>query len=163
MNCMAPWMLVAGVLLLLDVKMSIIFKKDMRIMTEFNKLNQHGFPLRRGVLISEPVKDPISGEEKVYVKWDRDRYNHPNPEEKLTKELMREVDGEVKLADLQAEWNEAEAKIKEKLTEAAALIKEASVIGTGVGCDSLLDMYDAIDPLYSAMDSAGWNTSSFGC
>jgi len=155
--------MLAGEPLLGDVKMSIIFKKDLRVMTEFDKLNQHDETSRRGVLISEPIKDPISGEEKVYVKWDRDRYNHPNPEEKLTKELMPEVDGVVKLADLQAEWNEAEAKIKEKLIEAAALIREASVIGTSVGSGSLLDMYHAIDPLYSAMDSAGWNTSSFGC
>jgi hypothetical protein len=158
------WTAPAGVLLLLDAEGNMTeFKKDMRVMLDFDKLNQHDETTRRGVILTESRVDALTGEEKVYVKWDHERYRQPNPEEVLTQKLLLEDVGDVKLASLEAEWNEAESKVKENLREAAELINAASEVASQVGCDSLLDMYDAIRPLYSAMDNAGWNTSSFGC
>lgn len=30
-------------------------------------------------------------------------------------------------------------------------------------CNQLVNMYEAIRPIYNAMDDCGWRTSSFGC
>lgn len=158
------WILLAGKRLLLDAEVNMNkFEKDTRVMKVFKKENWRHEQERCGITIADPRVDPVTGEEKVYVQWDLDRYKQPNPEEIVTQNLLLEADGKSKIAKLENEWNNAEVEVKEKLKAAAELISGAAKIADNVGCDSLLDMYDAIRPLYNAMDRAGWNTSSFGC
>lgn len=141
----------------------IKFEKDVRVMRAFTEYNIHEDVRQCGVILADPRVDVVTGEEKVYVHWDRTPWRGTNPEEVLTRDLLLEADGEVKYSKLEAEWNVAEAEVAVKLREAAKLITEANSIAEKAGCDSLTNMYDAIRPLYSAMDNAGWNTSSFGC
>jgi hypothetical protein len=154
--------MLVGVVLLGDAEDKMI-KKDVRVMRYFEEYNIHEDVRQRGVVIAEPRVDVVTGEEKVYVKWDETRWRQDNPEELLTSSLVLEADGDEEYNKLEAEWNIAEAEVAAKLKQAADLITEAGDIAGKAGCDSLSNMYDAIRPLYRAMDNAGWNTSSFGC
>lgn len=161
---MVQWIPLVGKLLLLDVEGNMNkFEKDTRVMRDFKKLNIHEDDRLRGVVLADPRVDVITGEEKVYVKWDRTPWRGTNPEEVLTESLLLEADGDTKYSELEAEWNKAEAAVTLKLKEAASLISEAAALAEEVGCDDLTQMYEAVRPLYSAMDSAGWNSSSFSC
>lgn len=141
----------------------IKFEKDLRVMKAFDKYNLHEDIRLRGVVLADPRVDVITGEEKVYVHWDNPQWRQENPEEVLTQSLVLEADGDAKYNKLEAEWNVAETEVTAKLKQAAQLITEAGDIADKAGCDSLANLYDAIRPLYRAMDGAGWNTSSFGC
>jgi hypothetical protein len=68
-----------------------------------------------------------------------------------------------KFSELEKEYEAVAKQIKVKLVEAGKLIKEANKMAKKAGADSLADMYDAIDPLESAMDACGWRTSSWNC
>lgn len=139
------------------------FEKDTRVMRDFKTLNIHEDDRMRGIVLADPRIDVITGEEKVYVQWDRTPWRGENPEEVVTQTLVLEGEGDAKYSKLEAEWNEAEAAVALKLKEAAKLIGEAGVIASAAGCDDLTHMYEAVRPLYSAMDSVGWNSSSFSC
>jgi hypothetical protein len=65
-------------------------------------------------------------------------------------------------AEMEAEFEVIERQVVAKLKEAGKLLREANKIAKKSG-RNLAEMYDAIGPLYSAMDACGWNTSSFGC
>ena len=63
---------------------------------------------------------------------------------------------------LEKEFAAVESAVAVKLKEAAKLIREAGSIASKAGKD-IQDMYEATSDLERAMDSAGWNTSSWHC
>lgn len=93
------------------------------------------------------------------VKWD-DKYTQTewfdfsqlHPEEKFKEQYNA----------LEIQYNEVSRQIKENMKEAGKLLKDSNKLAQKIGKD-LHDMYDALDPLLSAMDSSGWRTSSFNC
>lgn len=115
-----------------------------------------------GAIAAEPRRDPLNGETKVYVKWD-DTYKNPNPSEIDVSELDLEDTVRAKASKLEEEFEVYAEQISEKMEAAAKLIREANKIAKKAGVENLNDMYEATSALYSAMDDAGWNTSSFGC
>jgi hypothetical protein len=77
-------------------------------------------------------------------------------------DLMLEADAKSALNDLEDAFNKLQDELKVKIVEAANLIKEAGDIAEEHG-EELAEMHDATDPLLSAMDNAGWRTSSLSC
>lgn len=63
---------------------------------------------------------------------------------------------------LEKEFKAMEKEATKKIKEAAQSLLEANKLANKFNVN-LNDMYDAIRPLLSAMDKAGWNTSSFNC
>lgn len=76
--------------------------------------------------------------------------------------LFTHNDADKELSRLEKEFKLVEKEVAVKLKEAAKLLKEANKIAKKTG-NNLSEMYEAIDPLYAAMDQCGWQTSSFGC
>lgn len=124
------------------------------------------------------VVDVISAA-KVKVLWDDDYLNdHSDVYSKTTGKLLKsipvaaEVDAKIllpedeckkKYTELEKEYEAVAVQIRAKLKEAGALIKEANKMAKKAGAESLADMYDALDPLESAMDACGWRSSSWSC
>lgn len=116
---------------------------------------------------------------KVKVLWDDDSYNDHSevfskttgklqssvsvPSEIAAKFLLPEAEMKAKFSQLEKEYEVVAKQIRAKLVEAGKLIKEANKMAKKAGADSLADMYDATDPLESAMDACGWRTSSWSC
>ena len=158
------WMLLAGAALLGDVKMK---KKDLVIGTrvvplnDLKNYNPQDAYIDVGVTVTEPVKDALTGNLKVYVKWDPDGLSQPSEEDVSSLEL--ESVAKPKLSKLDAEFKVYEKEILAKMKEAGKLIREANKLSKKAGMESLNDMYDSTYPLFNAMDAAGWRTSSLGC
>jgi len=124
------------------------------------------------------VVDVISAT-KVKVLWDDDYLNEHSQvfnkttgklvksvsvaREMDTKLLLPEAEIKAKYSELEKEYEVVAVQIRAKLKEAGVLIKEANKMAKKAGADSLADMYDATDPLESAMDACGWRTSSWNC
>ncbi len=138
------------------------FKQGTRVIRYFEKFNINEDVRDYGSTITDPQSDALSGKEKVYVKWDSSWYR-PNPQEVLTENLMLEDEGNKKYALLEEEFTKYEIQINQKMQEAAALICEANVLAEQAGAGSLQELWESTRPLKSAMDSSGWNTSSFNC
>jgi hypothetical protein len=116
---------------------------------------------------------------KVSVLWDDDYLNEhsqvfspttgmlqksiSSPREMNAKLLLPEVEMKAKFSELEKEYDAVSKQIRAKLTEAGKLIKEANKMAKKAGAPSLAEMYDATDPLSSAMDACGWRSSSWGC
>lgn len=64
---------------------------------------------------------------------------------------------------LEEEFRKANKDIKNKILEAAKLIKEANSIAKTSHLGRLANIYAAIVPLINAMDDSGWRSSSWGC
>jgi len=105
---------------------------------------------------------PGSPETSVKVKWGVQDYWHSQDTFDASK-LMHRKEFEQKYSKLETAYKEVEAQVKDKLKEAGKLIKESNKMAKKLGLESLNEMYDAIDPLYQAMDACGWRTSSFSC
>jgi predicted phage-related endonuclease len=117
-------------------------------------------------------------DDKLLIKWDTEHYNQARYEKSKSlygnvtiyepkvmnaEGILPEAEAKKQFSLLEKEYKVVEKKIKNKLKEAAKLITEANSLAEDVNAGSLANMYDAIDPLYAAMDSSGWNTSSFSC
>jgi hypothetical protein len=63
---------------------------------------------------------------------------------------------------LEREFAQVETEVAAKLNQAAELVREAGKLADAKGVD-ILEMYDATRGLERAMESAGWNTSSWHC
>lgn len=106
--------------------------------------------------IEGTVLDKEASEGKVFVAWD----DVEDPEEVSIKILSLLSEKSV----LEKEFQEAEKAIKQKMKEAAALVKEANKMAKKAGARNLAEMqYDAASPLVNAMDASGWRSSSWGC
>lgn len=97
---------------------------------------------------------------KVFVKWEEC--------DSADIDLDEDYEIDIKLltlftdrSEIEKEFKELNKVLKAKMKEASALIKEAGKLAKEKGY-SLANL-DAGSDLYGAMDSAGWNTSSFGC
>ena len=117
------WMLLAGAALLGDVKMK---KKDLVIGTrvvplnDLKNYNPQDAYIDVGVTVTEPVKDALTGNLKVYVKWDPDGLSQPSEEDVSSLEL--ESVAKPKLSKLDAEFKVYEKEILAKMKEAGKLI-----------------------------------------
>ncbi len=84
-------------------------------------------------------------------------------------ELMTPEDALKHLRELEAEKSKLEAEfesitqpVKEKLDQAAALVKEASVLVEPTGKD-FYDLTEACKELYLALNGGGWSHSTMRC
>lgn len=139
------------------------FLKDTRVAKIFEKLNIHQDTTEFGVTVADSVPDPLTGKERVYVKWDHNSYYNPNPQEVFADELILETVAQDELSKLEEEFRAFEVQINAKVEAAAALINEANDLAVQSGQSGLYDMWESYRPLYAAMDNAGWNTSGFSC
>lgn len=139
-----------------------MFKVGDRVVVQWDKYNHNDPDLSRGKIVTESVRDPLTGKDKIYVKWDS-KWRSPDPSEVFVESLLSESEANEKISVLEHEFKIIESEIESKMGDAAFLIREASKLAKKAGIESLQDMYEATRKLYSAMDSAGWNTSSFGC
>jgi hypothetical protein len=119
-------------------------------------------PLQKGTIVGPVTPHPTAGE-VVIVEWDNGQIQKVTLRSILTTEdaAVKEAELEAAAAKLEDEFSEVEKKIKEKMTKAGKLIAEAAKLAESVG-QELPDM-DAAYTLQSAMDKAGWRTSSWGC
>lgn len=120
------------------------------------------------IFISDYMEEPDYGvvtdvlsNGNVKVKWDPNACQEDD-EEYDPAHLLAEAALKAKLVTLDKEFKETTKLIKEKMKEAAALVKDANKLAKKTG-NNLEEMYDAVHPLVNAMDSAGWRSSSWGC
>lgn len=97
---------------------------------------------------------------KAQVDWDDYCFLGSKPVD--IKHLLHEDEMKKYAAQLEEEFDGVAKELHSKMKEAAKIIKEADKIARKHG-NKLAYVYDAIDPLYEAMNKAGWRTSSFGC
>lgn len=131
--------------------------------------DEHGEKIKYG-----HVKEVLPNEE-VKVLWEdsylnlkvvnqmTSRFERTEPVTVSIHDLFSEEEAKEQLSILESEFKAVEKEIQEKLELAGALIKEANNLSKKVGQSSVSEMYDAIQPLYDAMDDCGWSTSSFSC
>lgn len=107
------------------------------------------------------VLDKEASAGKVFVKWNEGSGNadidYDKPYEIDVKLLTLFSDR----SEIEKEFKELNKVLKAKMKEASAIIKEAGKLAREKGY-SLANLGASSD-LYDAMDSAGWQTSSFGC
>ena len=106
----------------------------------------------------------IADTDKVTVSWDAPEWDPKRVNEEIvsSKDLYLEAALKKAWSKLEADFAVIEQQVADKLKEASKLLREANKIAKKSGKE-LSEMYDAIGPLYSAMDACGWRTSSFGC
>lgn len=103
----------------------------------------------------------VSTKGKITVKWDG---AYGRTEVLEAKDLMTEEAGKARYSELEAEFAVIEKQIAAKVKEVAKGIREANKLAKKTGRPLAQMGYDIIyRDLYSAMDDAGWRTSSFGC
>ena len=158
-------MIPAGVALLGDVNMK---KKDLVLgarvvpLNNIKNYNPQDPYIDVGSIITEPVKNALTGNLKVYVQWDFGA-TPTDPSEEEVASLELESVAKSKLSKLVAEFKLYEKAVLAKMKEAGKLIREADKLAKKAGVEFLYDMYDSTYPLFNAMDAAGWRTSSLGC
>lgn len=105
------------------------------------------------------VLDKPAPKGKVIVSWDVDEEEDEGDEVDIkVLSLYSEKN------DLEKDFKEVEKSIKEKMRDAAALVREANRMAQKAGARNLADMqYGAASPLVGAMDDSGWRSSSWGC
>jgi hypothetical protein len=131
---------------------------DEPIKPRFDAENYPIFGVITGVIFN-------SAPAQVVVKWDPpewDRKRVMDPKIVPAKDLQLEAPLKASWSKMEAEFELLEKQVADKLKEAGKLLREANKIAKKSGRD-LAEMYNAIDPLYSAMDACGWRTSSFSC
>lgn len=107
------------------------------------------------------VTDVLS-DGRVMIKWDSDWRNKSYKDPVDSSTLLPEKELQEIDAKLEKEFKVLEKEVVVKMKEAGKLIKEANKLAQKAG-RSLHEMYEAVGPLESAMDAAGWRTSSWGC
>ena len=127
-------------------------------------------------------EDPVFGKitevltgGKVRVQFDREYLNEAVHDTKTGKLISRqpalveaklflpEEEVKAKFSILEKEYDLVAKQVRDKLKIAAQAIREAQKLAKKELGTNLSEMYVAYDPLYNAMDAAGWRTSSFGC
>lgn len=103
-----------------------------------------------GVVLDKPASDKC-----VIVLW------HENDEEMEVEVQLLTLDTDRSL--IETEFKSTVKQVKDKMKEAAKLVREANALAKKGHAPSLANMSDAIRPLINAMDSAGWRSSSWGC
>lgn len=121
------------------------------------------YPLQKGTIAGPVSQHPTAGE-VVVVEWDNGQIQKVTLRSLLDDDesTIKEMELENEQLRLEEEWNETEKKIKDKISKASKLILDASKLAEESG-KTLADMYSIQHELERAMDSAGWNTSSWHC
>jgi len=120
---------------------------------------QRTFPCNKGKLSTLPERGI------VIVEWDSGNINKQSLSSLLTEAegLERDIKLKAEQEALEAEWVAVSVEIEKKIKEAAELINQASSLAKDKGRSLSYDMYEEIYPLMSALDNAGWRTSSLSC
>lgn len=103
----------------------------------------------------------FNGASQVVVQWDNEFMN-PKYSTQPISVLLYEDEMKARHSAIEKEFDKVSTEIRAKMKEAGKLLREANKLAKKQG-QQLADMYDATDPLYSAMDACGWRTSSFDC
>lgn len=96
------------------------------------------------------------------IEWDDEYFNDDLSQAYNIKFLMLEEEMLETVSTLEKEFALCQKEITLKLKEASSIIKSANDLAKKQGF-KLTDMYNAISPLYSALNACGWRTSSFNC
>ncbi len=102
----------------------------------------------------------ILADGRIMVKWD-DKYLDSSKSVSPNK-LMFESDLRSKYSELEQAFHKVESEVAEKMKEASQIILDAQKIAKAAGLD-LQELHGATSFLENAMDSAGWQTSSWHC
>lgn len=116
---------------------------------------QHGDTPNYGVITD------LLADGRIMVKWDSEWMNN-NSKPINPKNLMAESEFKVKYSELEMAFCRVEDEVAEKLKEAGQIILDAQKIAKDAGFN-ITDLYEATSSLENAMESAGWNTSSWHC
>jgi hypothetical protein len=128
------------------------FKKDDRV-AEITRFNPNEDCVPYGIVTA------VSSNGDCLVKWDS---GWRSEKYVSAAQLMSETESIAFHSKLEAEFKILKDQIVDKMKEAANAIKEAAALADTFECN-LNKIDDVTDPLYRAMDSAGWRTSSFDC
>ena len=104
----------------------------------------------------------LTTDDRLVVKWDGDYYQSHNSAPISLDEIALEADAKSEFTRLEEEFSKISDALAAKLEAAGKLVVEAAKLAKKHGLE-LNEMYDTYQPLYDAMDKAGWNTSSFNC
>jgi len=105
----------------------------------------------------------VSTGTSITVKFDGGYLNDDNGTVEVpSSALLPEAEAKEKLSAIEQEFKAVEKQIKAELKIAGQSIRKANLLAKKLGTN-LHDMGAGYDHLYSAMDAAGWSTSSFGC
>jgi hypothetical protein len=108
-----------------------------------------------GAIIDKPAKTG-----KVWVAWDECDHRGEGEEQEVKIDILTL---ESELPEIEKDYKEVTKLIKKNMQDAAKLIRESNQLAKKAHAASLESMYDAVQPLVSAMDSSGWRSSSWGC
>lgn len=106
------------------------------------------------------VVSDITAKGKVMVHWDSDWRNRDNHFVDVSS-LMPESEAKEEFNRLEQEFDQLADELQDKINAASQLINQAADMAKKQGYT--LSEMGLNRSLYSAMDQAGWNTSSFGC
>lgn len=117
-----------------------------------------------GAVPSYGVITDLLTDGRVIVKWDNKWMNDSSAWSKPinSKNLMAESELKAKYSELEMAFCKVEDEVAEKLKEAGQIILDAQKIAKDGGFN-ITDLYEATSSLENAMESAGWNTSSWHC
>jgi len=107
------------------------------------------------------VVTQINDDGKITVKWDSS-WRNPNPSNHDVEDLMLESEADDILSKLEEEYEAWADPIRKKMEQVGKLLREANELAYAQD-QNLTEMHDIVQPLMSAMSSAGWSTSSLRC
>lgn len=122
--------------------------------------DQYGESTLTGTVVDSQASDLKAGPKQVIVIWDENDWRESEEGEIVNISLLTL---ETERSAIEKEFKVATLAIKAKMTEAAKIVKEASIMARAAHAESLESMWDACRPLVNAMDASGWNSSSWGC
>lgn len=141
------------------------FKKGDRVASvEYDEYSGHGGELRYDEYgdyapFYGTVTDELS-DNRVLVKWDKCSWLDSEPFSQ--KVLKPENELKTKYSELEKAFKAVEKKVQSKIKAAAKNISDAQKLAKKAGLN-LNELTKAIGPLETAMDRAGWQTSSWAC
>ena len=167
-----PWMLLDGVVLHGDVKMTESkFVPGARVVALWDdcdfEYTTYSAPNHYGdndfILLSGVILEGTASEGHVIVHWDDELGFDYGDDDATSEEVPTEILMlESEQAPLEEEFNKTYSQIEDKLSKACELIAEADAIAETMGT-SLYELDDANSALEGAMRRAGWRTSSWHC
>ena len=104
------------------------------------------------------IQDKPAAEGKVWVEWLEGDCN--DEESEVGVELLAL---ESSKPQMEEEFEKAKQIIRNKMEKIAELINEAGELAIDSRAKDLQSMYKECAPLINAMDSNGWNSSSWNC
>lgn len=100
----------------------------------------------------------------VWVKWIEGEYlDSLDTEEEGMEVDLKILTLESDRDEIEKEFKGYQQQIKDKMKEAAKLVKEAGALAQKAHARSLESLWEANRPLIDAMDDNGWRSSSWGC